>query len=726
LAPKLQLKLVDGRRRVRVMRVAAWFLGVALLVGCGVDAPIGADEVADVPQALTDTGGPALDADAPDLVPITDVTAAEPVDAESGFEGPICWSNAACAPGSSCFRQDCAVPFGHCKSQSWLCTQVGCRFDCSGKKWPSLCALVDAGQTATAAACDSAGAGTPFDSQAALNQAFAVTPCADPGATGPAEAITPTTFAAPSASVCGKQDPNVPPPEIDLATSSSCFGTGQDCKTDFYNACKGYCAKDGKCHQQFGGLCYPEVHGDGFYTPVGVCDISGCVTAKIPPSTSDVLGKAAPGPLLHDNNPCWHGVYRYAIKQWPLFTPIEYFSAPRSPIDDNPCTTDACDSCSGMSHLPASGSCRVGTACGTCSAGTCSAISSAAIFDVTLPQIALSKLRMTAAGGFIGQADGAEPCGQHGLLRADASGKVVAQIWTALPLVLGPGALSNGDLVASTRDAKATTTMAVRFDGNTLQPLAPPLASSTKSAESIPRSPVIQPYDVVAISASDLGAHEAWHGYPPLGNFEPDWSVNLFVANKGVKGIVVQTPVASGWWPSVDPYARAASELMSVPALVKGSGAALMGPAKSDVWSPAVANAPDGFGLVDGIDFAPSGAIVGWGRWNGTVSKSVALWLTADASKVNQIVFFDELPEVADLMPIPGAVLANGGVAIQAGRAIAWTNANGDKIGYALIPDAQNGMRMFGVAADGSIGLVSPSGHRVARIPWDWSAPACP
>ena len=94
-------------------------------------------------------------------------------------------------------------------------------------------------------------------------------------------------------------------------------------------------------------------------------------------------------------------------------------------------------------------------------------------------------------------------------------------------------------------------------------------------------------------------------------------------------------------------------------------------------------------------------------------------------------VVFDELPsaETAQIgadQRIGGLVLPTGGVAVQIGRLVAWTNAAGKKIGLAQIPLAQAGMRLYGTWADGSIGLISPNGSRLARIPWDWAENKCP
>ncbi len=143
---------------------------------------------------------------------------------------------------------------------------------------------------------------------------------------------------------------------------------------------------------------------------------------------------------------------------------------------------------------------------------------------------------------------------------------------------------------------------------------------------------------------------------------------------------------------------------------------------------------PTGTTAFDGLAYTPTGTLAAWGRWtesDKTWPKAAAVWLAGDVTSVLKTVIFDELPGTeapasGTDQRVGGVLLPSGGIAVQVGRAIAWTDAAGNKIGYALIPAAQAGLRMFGTWPDGSIGLYLPGGGRLARIPWDWSATQCP
>jgi hypothetical protein len=515
-----------------------------------------------------------------------------------------------------------------------------------------------------------------------------------------------------------------PPPPGDVDTGLSCTpGYDSSCQNGSWkNMCKGYCAKDGHCHAMDAAPCQWSTTG-----PISYCDKGWCVIAKQPGEGFSQCSLT------------------FVAKQNVLYeVPWVTSSHALDPVDDNPCTKDACDSCTGMSHVPQTGSCRIGASCGQCVAGVCVADAQPAVYDHGFAKsLTLGHPRGLPDGGVLAEvtlSSGAAV--EHGLVRWSAAGTVTAQVWTQFPLRQADVTLDSGAFAVTVTDVKYPPHhVALAFDPTTLTLLSPLASDGSKFGDTMDALPIVLPDGTVA--ASPDGLNLVWG--LPWSDGMWDVGAKTLTARQGAMAVVVQSTLVpfEGKW--LIPNANVQNPLYT-PDYESSWVAPLTGNAAGK-WrvtgpvTPALLGAVyQMFGAVtpttlDGIGYTPAGTLAAWGRVRKKASWSwptvAAIWLAGDATSIVQTVLFDELPTVEGIPKwqepaIGGVVLPDGGVAAQLGRAVAWTNGSGQKIGYALLPTQYAGMLLFASWDDGTIGLFDPKGHRLAKIPWSWKGTACP
>ena len=449
-------------------------------------------------------------------------------------------------------------------------------------------------------------------------------------------------------------------------------------------------------------------------------------------------------PALGVAGRCEAGIVTHKdVAYWPFDVSIHS----RDVIDDNPCTADSCDSCIGMVHAPQNGKCRVGDACGQCVAGGCDAAPSAVIYDLGLPGVALAHPRGLPDGGVLAEVEGAK----YGLARWTATGEVAAQIWSDLPMRQADSSLDSGNVLANVElQGFGPEYVAFAFDATTLKPGSLPLASSIATASggpplaSISSESTVSPLSLPGggVAATSHGAGIDWGLLAGNGV----WSVGAAThsARQGAHGIVVFStlvPVLGSWMIPipfnlpVNTVDYEGSWVTPLTGNVSGKPSVLGNVAYQ--YSLAASKLPgvaEGATTLDGLAYTPDGRIAAWGRVRQTAwayPVAAAIWLAGDVTSVLQTVIFDELPSVEGVVGwqnpgVGGVILPDGGVAAQVGRAVAWTDGSGKKIGYALLPKDMAGMRLFATWNDGTIGLFDPGGHRLAKIPWSWAGSLCP
>ncbi len=511
------------------------------------------------------------------------------------------------------------------------------------------------------------------------------------------------------------------PQEITTTTPCTASTSSVLCSAGVENSCGGYCAPDGFCHFQSGTDCS---YGIGYY---GVCQLDG----------ECLVWQGTPGPFYsplivghvtvqgNDNDQCVHGFlyHPYEGPPYAAAAALAFSAHPRDPTDDNPCTLDACSTCAGMSHTPQAGPCSVAGVCGACVAGSCDAVATPALFDFDYGVLFTTVRQLPDGGILTSQQSTAQ---QSGLARMDAMGNVQAQVWAATPLVLAAVPTGAGNPVAVLQTTGQTDQHcdAYVLDPVTLQPKCPP--ADSQSGCSMPRPVVFPGGAIVAEFFAPTFISEAYLPGP----------MALYQAGGAKSGIIVQTIPRMAGMPWLEgplaKYGGWSSEVTPLTGNALGTSLETLGscsnPSIAQTCMPEPKTIPDGILSIDGIAATPAGPYVTWGRggeypW----PKVIALWLAADATSVTQIVTFDELPDAESdgqtAVHIAGLMLPDGGVAVQRGRAIAWTDAAGNKIGYALLPAAQQGLSIFATWPDGSLGLWG--GGRIARIPWNWGAVTC-
>lgn len=372
----------------------------------------------------------------------------------------------------------------------------------------------------------------------------------------------------------------------------------------------------------------------------------------------------------------------------------DWFGHPLSPVDDNLCTIDSCEKCTGIAHAALSGGCRGPTTCGTCEKSKCSAVEPPPFFDVNFKKIEFTTLFPLPNGdlfAFVQASEKYDLPAESGAVRFAATAQAVAANWTKAWIGASHDRLNSGQLVGVVSTSTGKTVLA--FNPETAAATAYPFSGNFESW------PVIHPDDSVEVDIENLV--DARHK-----------GVNLLVAqlseiDKYPYGYTISTSINS-------------TKLADLPGHPTGT---------TKIFGVGYAGStPLAWGLADGDLETLAKAAKGVGISPAANPHAVVLWFSADETTIQKITTFNELPTLryTGYEQVHGSILPTGGVAVQVGNLIAWTDADGNKIGLAELPSAQAGMHLFGVWPDGSVGLVDGWQHRIARIPWDWSAKNCP
>ena len=552
--------------------------------------------------------------------------------------------------------------------------------------------------------------------------------------------LEPTPVFAPTSpsETCFDQNPYAPPPIVEVVFGACVPSWPDPCDPSATDSCKSSCGSDGKCHTVDGTPCDVGINAPSGYCKNGMCEVPP------PPAVSGSLFIGPPMSSGSTFGRCEQGFV--SILQWPQPT---YHSESilslhtRDPVDDNPCTVDACDSCIGMTHTAQLAKCRVGTTCGECIAGECAATPGSAVYDLGLPAVTIRHPRGLPDGGVLAEVKAYSPkVTQYGLVRWSASGTVVAQVWSSFPLRQASETLDSGNFVATVLgDSLKTPYVALGFDATSLTPLPTPLAAEQSWSDD--DAPVQMPGGDVHATSTAVPFSVPFEGGLMLA---PVFTLTARQGGHGVIAVSLAAPYLGLWVVSTLSYSGlgepdnwwdlSMNEVTYLAALVGNSVGTTkrMGTENNYVPPNLLAGAVTPTTALDGLAYTPAGTIAAFGRVRkdfGSYPFAAAIWLAGDVTSVLQTVLFDELPSVEGVIGwqnpgVGGVILPDGGVAAQVGRAVAWTDGTGKKIGYALLPKEMAGMRLFATWSDGTIGLFDPGGHRLAKIPWSWAGSVCP